>query len=88
MKKFKLSQTARNAWMRKEEGSWEDHDYPKTGHIYPILQNNWKKGTLTANTPEELKLITRSAYYQTSWEMGESDSTDTLIKETSKLVSA
>lgn len=84
-KQFKLSATARNAWMRKEEGSWEDHDKPTPGHIYPVLQNNWKKGTLTANTDEELKLISRSAQYQTTWEMGESDSTDTLIKEASRI---
>jgi hypothetical protein len=87
MKKVKLSSTARYQWMCKEEGSWEDHNRPKTGHIYCILQNQWKKGVLSLNTPEEIKLVQRSAAYQTSWEFGESDATDTLILEANKLQS-
>lgn len=70
--KTSINPNTKDEWMIKEEGSWEDHGKPATGHIYSLLQA-MPKNAIVCNTQEELSLVSRSADYQTHWNSDEPD---------------
>lgn len=83
--RFSLSPSVRYEWMRKEEGSYEDHGKPKSGHVYCILCDNYKNGKLIINNEEEARIVSKSASYQTSWDAGESAIVDRLMKKAGEI---
>lgn len=69
--RIKISPMAKYEWACKEEGSYEDHERPKTGHVYCLLTNH--KRDILIHNEEEFKLLMRSAGHNSSgsWDTGE-----------------
>lgn len=65
--KMSIAWDVKDEWMTKEYGSWEDHNKPETGHIYPLLCS-MPQDKIICYTEEEIKMVEQSAYYQTSWD--------------------
>lgn len=69
--KTSIAWDVKEEWQMKEEGSWEDHDCPETGHIYPLL-TGMPQDKIICMTKEDAEMLYKSALYQTSWDNDES----------------
>lgn len=69
--RIKISPIAKYEWQCKEEGSYDDHNRPETGHVYCLLTNH--KRDILIHNKEEFNLLIKSATYNGggSWDTGE-----------------
>ena len=80
-------------WQTKEYGSWEDHNQPTTGHVYPLLCS-MPSDKIICKTKEDAELLVKSAYYQRSWDTDDSvvirlrRVSDTIYKKLTALLNA
>lgn len=65
--KTKIAFDVKEEWIYKEEGSWEDHDCPDSGHIYPLL-TNMPYDQIICKSKEDAAIILRSAEHQRHWD--------------------
>jgi hypothetical protein len=76
--KTPIAWDVKDEWQTKEYSSWEDHNEPEEGHIYPLLCS-MPSDKIICKTKEEAELVSKSALYQTSW-----DSDDKVVKRLEK----
>ena len=69
--KTTINWEVKDEWQTKEYGSWEDHNCPESGHVYPVL-NASPQDKIICMTKEDAELLLTSASYQTSWDTDES----------------
>lgn len=67
--KTNIAWDVKDEWIAKEEGSWEDHDKPSTGHIHPLL-TSMPQDKIICNTQEDAQLVYNSAIHQL-WDSGD-----------------
>lgn len=80
-----ITETVKNEWLRKEEGSYEDNGKPESGHIFCVLCNS-PKGKIVCYTEEEKRLLSASAsYHNGGWDWGESAKVDKLMKSAARI---
>lgn len=78
-----VSESIKDEWLFKEEGSYEDHNR-SWDHVYRVISKS-PKNKIVCSTREEADMVLRSAMYQTSWD---SDSPDVvrLVKGANRIV--
>lgn len=69
--KTNIAWDVKDEWQTKEYGSWEDHNQPEAGHIYPLLCD-MPQDKIICMTKEDAEMVLRSAEYQTSWDTDDS----------------
>ncbi len=64
--KTSIGYEVKEEWMNKEYGSWEDHNEPESGHIYPLLCS-MPYDKIICKTREDAELVLSSASHQSHW---------------------